>query len=68
MSVVNATVPDESGNVIVLSAVGSVTTKVVSNASSVAPSKIIASPGIIALRSALSPTGPLSVPISPNAI
>ena len=39
ISLVSATVPDELGNVIVLSAVGSATVKVVSCASAVAPSK-----------------------------
>ena len=43
-SVVKATVPELSGKVIVLSAVGSVTVSVVSKVSSVAPSKVILEP------------------------
>ena len=43
----NNTVPDVFGNVIVRSAVGSVTVKVVSNASAVAPSKVILEPLIV---------------------
>ena len=44
ISLVSATVPDALGNVIVLSAVGSATVKVVSFASPVAPSKVIRLP------------------------
>ena len=44
ISLVSATVPVASGNVIVRSAVGSVTVSVVSKAFAVAPSKVILEP------------------------
>ena len=46
-SLVNATVPEESGKVIVLSAVGSVTASVVSKESLVAPSNVREAPPIV---------------------
>ena len=44
ISLVSATVPVESGNVIVRSAVGSVIARVVSKSFAVAPSKVILEP------------------------
>ena len=64
ISEVSATVPVESGNVIVLSAVGFVTVRVVSNALSVAPSTIMDAPGTRRFLLASSPATPDTAPIS----
>ena len=56
------TVPATSGNVIVLSAVGFVTVKVVSNSLSVAPSTIIDAPGTTTFLLASSAATPLIAP------
>ena len=64
ISATNATVPSAFLNVIVLSAVGSITVRVVSNELSVAPSTIIEDPGIRAFLLLSKPTTPSDAPIS----
>jgi hypothetical protein len=61
---VPTTVVVASGNVIVRSAVGSTTVRVVSNELSVAPSNIIEDAGITAFLSLFNPTTPFEAPMS----
>ena len=66
MSESKATVPDSFLNVIVLSSVGSTTSKVVSYALSEAPSKIILALGTNKLPLASNFDGPPGFPTSPT--